>query len=158
MGLDYTIQYKKRIKNEIVDVLSRRDHESETGDENLKSAKLGAAATQVTSAWVKEIESSYQGDELANQLEKELMIAPDSNSLYTLKQGILRYRKIFLGEKSNLLQKILQECHSLAVGGHSGMRGTYEQLEHHFYWPKVKQQKTEMMRCCEISRNANQRG
>jgi hypothetical protein len=39
---------------------------------------------------------------------------------------------------SNSGQKIMESLHSSAVGGHSGIRGTYQRVKRLFYWPNLK--------------------
>lgn len=61
------------------------------------------------------------------------VILPTSIPDYTYFAGLLRYKGgIHIGENSILIQRILKEMHDSAIGGHSGIVGTYRRSKRFF--------------------------
>lgn len=53
---------------------------------------------------------------------------------YSLHKGLIRYgSSIWIGENSALHTKIITALHASAVGGHSGVQATYQQIKR--VWP-----------------------
>lgn len=46
-------------------------------------------------------------------------------------------------------QKIIKECHSSVIGGHSGIAKTYARLRKRFFWESSKQDVQEFIKTCE---------
>ncbi|KAL0411857.1 UNVERIFIED_CONTAM: hypothetical protein Slati_3775400 [Sesamum latifolium] len=56
-------------------------------------------------------------------------------------QGILRKgHKICVGSHGEIRSRIIKAIHDSALGGHSGINGTYQRLKLLFYWPKLKEE------------------
>lgn len=121
----------------MTDALSRRDYE------NQKIEKEGATPSAVTTnspSWLSEVTTSYHGDPLIEGVTKELLIKKDVRPDYQLKARILRYKgRLVIGTSRELTEKLIQRCHDTAIEGHSGIRGTYECLKQHFFWPDMKE-------------------
>ncbi|XP_019183954.1 PREDICTED: uncharacterized protein LOC109178857 [Ipomoea nil] len=112
LGLSYTIQYKKGVDNCVADALSRRD--------NQEQAELLAVST-VRPMWIEEILKSYEKDELASKLLPMNLIAPNQDSLYTVIEGLIKYKgRLYIGSNGELRSKLIAQMHHSPIGGHSG--------------------------------------
>lgn len=60
-----------------------------------------------------------------SDLLHDLMLFPSSQDPYIYQQGVLRYKGLFLGEKTYLREHLLEHHQDSPIGGHSGVRGTY---------------------------------
>lgn len=66
-------------------------------------------------------------------------------------EGIFTYRsKLYMGTQGEVRQKIVVEFHSSAIGGHSGILATYTRVKRYFYWPGLKKQVVDFIKCCDV--------
>ena len=66
-----------------------------------------------------------------------------------MKDGILRYnQRIWVGANPLLHQKLLQACHSSALGGHSGFPATYARMKQLFAWKGMKADVRDFVASC----------
>jgi hypothetical protein len=147
LEFDFTIEYKRGKENLVADALSR------------KFCKLFAISA-VQPAWIKDVTASYTNDpQVKALLEQFLINPPGTDSPYSLKAGVLRYKgQIVVGNNTNLRQSLIEAMHSSAIGGHSGLRATYHRLKKIFYWPGMKKEvETWVSRCpvCQRSKHEN---
>jgi len=69
--------------------------------------------------------------------------------------GVLRYKnRIWLGHDKSLHQQVISAMHSSALGGHSGIRVTYNRLKHYFFWPGMKSAVREYVQTCSVCQQA----
>jgi hypothetical protein len=114
LEFDYQIEYKKGRENVVAVALSRKDPQL-------------SAITSTTPAWVSDIEASHDNDPHYTELIQKIMVNPQAAPHYTVHSGILRYQgKICISNSPELKQKILSSLHSSAIGGHSGIKATYQ--------------------------------
>jgi len=75
---------------------------------------------------ITQLHEFYQNDEVGKLLNAKFTAKNrDTPSPFTVQQGILYYkRRMFIPEESKLRAELLQEFHSSAMGGHSGIQGT----------------------------------
>jgi hypothetical protein len=127
LEFDFTIEYKKGKENLVVDALSK------------KYCKLFSISV-AKPMWIKEVLASYGNDTTITSLLEEFLITPPPpGSHYSIQAGILRYKgKIMVGSNTQLRLKLIKALHSSAVGGHSGMRASYQRVKKIFYWPGMK--------------------
>lgn len=138
MEFDYSIEYKKGKENKAADALSRRDTD---GDKCL-------AITLVYPAWVEDVKNSYMGDEKYAMLVTGEELNEGAEG-FTLQSGLLRYKnRIYVGQSTDIRQRLLQSFHNSTFGGHSGMKVTYHKLKKIFYWPKMKKDVDRQMTEC----------
>lgn len=126
LEFNFTIQYKKGAQNRVADALSRV----------LPKCMAISSATPV---WAKDLSASYQQDQGTKKLLEQLLLQkPDTPSDYTIADGIIRYKgKILVGNLPTLRNQLLMALHNFPVGGHSGMRATYQRVKSIFYWPRL---------------------
>jgi len=142
LEFDYKIEYKKGKENLAADALSRRD-------------SACAAVTMVTPSWITDLELSYVADPHCHQLIEKLAINSSSASDYTLNTGVLRYKgRICMGISTTLRRNILLSLHASAVGGHSGIRATYQRVKRIFYWPNLKKDVETFVSECAVCQRA----
>jgi hypothetical protein len=123
---DYSIEYKKGRENRVADALSRKDHSIN-------------AISSVAPAWITDVEAGYLDDTFYTTIIEQLLVNEHAVPNYSLHSGILRYKgRICIGTNSDLQTKILSSLHSSALGGHSGIRATYQRIKRIFHWPKMK--------------------
>jgi hypothetical protein len=143
LGLHYRIQYKKGTDNTAADALSRRPHP--TGD--LYSLLVASPA------WFQEVIDGYSSDPHAMKLLSALALSDQLH--YTLKDGVIRYKKrIWLGNNSQLQTKVIMALHASALGGHSGFPVTYARIKQLFYWPHMKQIIKDYVAACTVCHQA----
>ena len=83
MGLNYQIVYRKGADNRAADALSRRPH----------PAADCYMISSVQPAWIQEIVQRYAADMAAQAVLQKLTIDPDADPKFTLRDGLLRYKK-----------------------------------------------------------------
>lgn len=89
--------------------------------------------------WLEEIVASYDQDDKAIELLQQLSIDPESKHNFQLRNGLLRYKTcIWMGNQSNLDQKIFAAFHSSPLGGHSSFPVTYKRIHSLFRWTGMK--------------------
>lgn len=66
-------------------------------------------------------------------------------------QGVVRYKgQLVIPHDSELVNKLLYECHDFPVGGHSGEFKTYQRLSKEWYWTGMRKKVTQYVRECSI--------
>lgn len=129
LGLDYEIQYKKGVENKVADALSRKWIDLVDCD----------AITTVTPTWVQQVVNGYAKDEFHTQILEAKVIHSLAYPAFELCGELLRYKgRISLENSNSIREAVLQEVHKSALGGHSGIQGTYMRLKKNFYWPNMK--------------------
>jgi hypothetical protein len=139
LGLQYKIQYRPGSENRVADALSHRvDAECQ-------------AVSAVVPQWLKDVQTSYEKDPEALSLIAKLSLDPTAAPHFILKEGILRYKgRIWLGDDSQLKNRVLSALHTSAIGGHSGIPATYRRVKSLFAWPKLKQFIQEFAQQCQV--------
>jgi hypothetical protein len=93
----------------------------------------------VVPQWISEVLSGYSKDARALNLVAKLSIDDKVVPHFSLSQGVLRYKnRIWIGTNASLQAKLLQACHSTALGGHSGAPVTYRRMKQMFAWRGMK--------------------
>ncbi|KAL5816484.1 hypothetical protein ACOSQ3_024862 [Xanthoceras sorbifolium] len=143
LGYDYDISYKKGKENVVADGLSKAFQEEEV------PSHLALSTTKP--AWIQEVEESYYMDPKAATLIPEILIGRQANQEFTLREGILcRNGVIYVGNYGHLRQKLVEEAHSSAMGGHSGIQGTMKRLQLYFYWDSMLKEVTAKVLGCAV--------
>jgi hypothetical protein len=126
LEFNYVIEYKKGTENKVADALSRKEHTI-------------MAISTATPAWVKDIEHSYSQDPYYSSILEQVLINSKVVPHYSAHAGILQYKgKICVCNDVELKNKILASLQSSALGGHSGIRTTYQRIKRIFIWPSLK--------------------
>jgi hypothetical protein len=126
LSLHYKIVYKKGVNNRVADALSRM----------LTHVVQEAACHALTVChpkWIEYVETSYASNPHVNEIIAKLMV--DANAIPHLSwaKGILKYKsRIWIGEDQELRNKLLEACHSSAMGGHSRVHVTYRRMKQVF--------------------------
>jgi transposase InsO family protein len=144
VGLQFQIRYKKGIENGAADSLSRVAH-------------LMAISTvsYCRPDWAQEVINSYATDVKAQELLVQLAVLSPNSKGYALEEGLIRYKgRLFIGNNSALQTKLISAMHSSAVGGHSGVRATYQRVRKQYYWPGIKQQVEDWVKQCQLCQQA----
>ena len=134
-----TSEYKNGRENTASDALSRR------------FASVFAISA-VTPTWIYEVVNSYSADEHTKELVQKFIITPPpSQSDYTFTAGVLRFKgRLVIGRDDKLQASILSSLHQSALGGHSGMRATYQRVKKLFYWPGLKKSVEDYVAQCPV--------
>ena len=91
-------------------------------------------STTIIPEWVKEIEHSYDGDEIVKEKITQLAIAPGSVSQYSYTNVILRFKnRVYVGKQGQLREHMIQWLHDSPQSGHSRVQTTYYMLKLYFY-------------------------
>lgn len=130
LGLDYEIQYKKGMDTKVADALSRRAI--------MGKAEFNAIQTRIPT-WAEDLANSYEGDLFVQELLREFKDNPEARPPFSLSGGILRYKhRFYIGSNGQWRDKVLPEMNNSAIGGHSGILGTYKRTRQVFHWPGMK--------------------
>ena len=125
MGFDYVIAYTRGVDNRVADALSRQ----------FKGEASIAGMSALQTSWMAEIQHSWEGDTLVQQLITKLIAGSGEMVDYSYVNGMLRYKgKLYVGSHGDLRSKIIHELHHNGVGGHYGMRGTMKRIAQFFFW------------------------
>ncbi|WVZ73357.1 hypothetical protein U9M48_021672 [Paspalum notatum var. saurae] len=145
LGLQYRIVYKKGTENRVADALSRRQHEQHQC----------LAISSSVPVWMDSVMSSYQQDPFAQELLAKLSVDPDSVPDFSLSQGILRRKaKVWIGNNKDLQIKLIEQCHSTPLGGHSGIPVTMRKLKQLFSWKGMKASVHNFVSACLVCQQA----
>ncbi|KAL5762688.1 hypothetical protein ACOSP7_018952 [Xanthoceras sorbifolium] len=73
---------------------------------------------------------------------------PSHLALSTTKPAWIQ--EILIGSQANQEQKLVEEAHSSAMGGHSGIQGTMKRLQLYFYWDSMLKEVTARVLGCAV--------
>lgn len=142
LGLQYKIGYRKGSSNAVADALSRR----EVGE----GGQLSAISVS-TPTWLQEVTKGYEQDPHTSQLLAELAINSIAKEHYTLSHGLIRYKgRIWIGNNTDLQNKLIAELHHNPIGGHSGFPVTYRRIKRLFAWLGMKKQVKCQLQHCQV--------
>lgn len=127
MGLQYTLIYKKGIKNGVADSISRKPISYVAPSDMY-------AISSPQALWLQDVVDSYSKDSEAIKLLQALSVS-GSKGHFTLKEGIIMYKnRIWLPANIPLQKKIIYALQSSSIGGHSGIHVTYTKIKGLFAW------------------------
>ncbi|KAL0355639.1 UNVERIFIED_CONTAM: hypothetical protein Sradi_4010800 [Sesamum radiatum] len=122
-----------------VDALSRVEHEA-----------IYSEITIIIPNWVTDVKS-YEGDTEFQPIIQAKMVNNSAHPTFTLQGGVLRKNsKICVGKGTGLRQKLISTFHDTALGGHSGIMGTYQRLKGMFHWLKMKEDVFQWVQTCDV--------
>jgi transposase InsO family protein len=107
-----------------------------------------------------EVVNSYSADDKTQKLVQQYLITPpEHNSDYSMQAGVLRFKgRLVLGQDKALHQRLFVALHYSALGGHSGIKATYQRMKKLFYWTGMKKDiETLVSQCpvCQRSKHEN---
>lgn len=105
--------------------------------------------------WILKVLESYEGYPLFSKVIATKVIDELAYPDYNLNQGVLRYKgAVCVGQSTEMGKNILETMHTSSYGGHSGILGTYMRIKAIFYWPKLKEDMTLMVKECDTCSQA----
>ncbi|KAL0326250.1 UNVERIFIED_CONTAM: Transposon Ty3-G Gag-Pol polyprotein [Sesamum radiatum] len=143
LGLSYEVQYKKGSENRAADALSRVEHDRGESQAN-------AVTTQIP-LWLQDVQDSYERNTLFQTVVQAKTLDNLAFPDYSYEAGILRRKwRICVGSHGGIREKIIKSMHDSALGGHSGINGTYQRVKPLFYWPTLKGDINTWVKECEV--------
>ena len=140
MSYDFEIQYKPGKTNNAADALSRMPEE-------ISLAALSVAIILDFS----ELQEQVADDPFLSNIKQCVQKDPNLYPAYSLVGGHLRYNgKLILPSASPYIPLLLQEYHCGVVGGHAGIRRTYQRLSAEFHWKGIKRSVQNFVAACDI--------
>lgn len=125
VGYDYIVEYKKGVKNKVVDALSRRDEEA-IEDANT----IYRAVSIVEPKWLTEVKQMMEQSSFFQELQKKADQGILSTSKYKKLNGILFYKgRVLLDPTSELCRTIFHDHHAALGAGHSGYHRTPHRIK-----------------------------
>ncbi|KAL0319955.1 UNVERIFIED_CONTAM: hypothetical protein Sradi_5257000 [Sesamum radiatum] len=110
-----------------------------------------AALTRRVPLWVQEVQTSYEGNPLFLTIIQAKTLDATAYPDYSYEKGILRRQgRVCVGSHGGIREKIIKALHDSALGGHSGVNGTYQRIKPIFYWPTLKGDVHSWVRECEV--------
>jgi hypothetical protein len=105
--------------------------------------------TTVTPTWIDDIKNSYSQDTDCLNLIAQGTAGTTLPKKYTFHAGILSFNgRIVVGADNLLKNKLMDTFHSSPMGGHSGIRASYQWIKHIFYWPNLKRDVEKFIQQC----------
>lgn len=141
LGLHYEIVYKKGFENQAADALSRK----RPGETKIN------VISHIIPQWISDVQESYTKDLKAQEKIAAKLLDQTTNPDYSYINGILRYKgRLYIGDEVAIKQLIIKHIHDLAIGGHSGMQGSYKRAKSVFYWNGMKNDVFVYVQACDI--------
>jgi hypothetical protein len=113
-------------------------------------APSALAISVSTLAWLERLQQGYEDDTETKQLLSELSLHEENSKGFTLQNGIIKKKKILVGNNIVAQQHILQALYASGIGGHSRIQATYHRIKALFAWPKLKQSVTQFVQSCQV--------
>jgi hypothetical protein len=136
--------YRKGRDNSAADALSRQDH----GEEAL-------AMSSCQPKWLEVNIEGYNSDPETQKLLTELAVTGSNTKGFTLSDGIIRYKnRVWLGTHKEAHKAVMLALHDSGIGGHSGMKATYNKIKNLFAWPGMKQDIEMYVAACSVCKQA----
>ncbi|CAL1391282.1 unnamed protein product [Linum trigynum] len=143
LGLDFEIQYRQGKFNKVADALSRHPQFS--------NHSKCQAITVVLSSWLAEIEATYEGDQVVQDLLMEAAVPMVGPTIFSIHMGLLYHKaSLFVGSTGVMRQQLMQLFHESPIGGHSSLQANYQRLKRHFWWPGIKSDLKKFVHECDI--------
>ncbi|KAL0324566.1 UNVERIFIED_CONTAM: Retrovirus-related Pol polyprotein from transposon [Sesamum calycinum] len=109
-----------------------------------------AVTTQIP-LWLQDVQDSYEGNTLFQTVVQAKTLDDLAFPDYSYEAGILRRKgRICVGSHGGIREKIIRSMHDSALGGHSGINGTYQRVKPLFYWPTLKGDINTWVKECEV--------
>ncbi|WVZ71633.1 hypothetical protein U9M48_020200 [Paspalum notatum var. saurae] len=146
LGLQFKVQYKPGMHNQVADALSRKVH---------GSSDTVLAISGSTPRWLEIIMEGYQQDPQTKELLTELSLTGSYGKGFSLVDGVIRFKgRIWLGSHKEAHQAVLLALHSSGLGGHSGVTATYQKIKDLFAWPNMKNDIKDYIAACTVCSQA----
>jgi hypothetical protein len=101
--------------------------------------------------WVLAVVDAYQQDPYAQELLVKLALAPETEGLFSLHNGLIRKKgKVWIPAVPALQQQIIQEFHASPIGGHSGIPVTFRRIKQLFSWQGMTADVHHFVKSCTI--------
>jgi hypothetical protein len=145
LGLQYKIIYKQGTDNRVADALPR------------KSSHVSQCAniSVITPKWIEEVVAGCAHDEATQAIIAKLSVDPIAVANFVLSKGLLRFKdRVWIRENPALHLKLLQACHTSALGGHSGIPVTYMRMKKLFAWKGLRKSVQDFVQSCLICQQA----
>ncbi|XP_075084785.1 uncharacterized protein LOC142168032 [Nicotiana tabacum] len=133
MPFDYSIEYKKGVKNKVVGALSRVTRA------DILAMVVSPSDTDVFQTII----DSWNSNQELKYLIEELQAETHTHKQFTWFQGQLRRRgKLVISKVQELRKTIITLWHATPQGGHSGVEATLRRLLILFYWKNMRKEIT----------------
>ena len=140
LSYNFEIQYKPRKENTPVDALSR-----------LPTRKTLATISVPFVMDLEQLEEQVAADPFLANIIKVITTNPASYPHFSKIGTTLCYKEqVVMPATSNLISQRLREFHYSPMGGHGGVRRTYNRLSSKFHWQGIKKDVQNMVSSCEV--------
>ena len=140
LGYDFTIEYKPGKENIAADALSR---------------VMIMAWSQPNNLFLQELREACVIDEELQNLKRQHATKPDAESKLTVRDEMIFWKdRLVVPDNTIIREKILQEFHNSAIGGHAGIARTMARVTAQFYWKNMKKDITQFVQNCAICQQA----
>ncbi|CAJ2652292.1 unnamed protein product [Trifolium pratense] len=140
LGYDFTIEYKPGVDNIAADSLSR---------------SFCFALSVQTSQLVAMIHTAVNDDPALAEIRNQCLLGTNTAPHYQVKHDMLFWKnRLVIPQKPELIQLLLTEFHSSALGGHAGITRTKARVASQFFWPTMAKDIKEFVSKCLICQQA----
>ena len=134
------IEYRPGSSNSAADALSRIP---DTATLSLLSAPI------ITN--FEELQEMVAADPFLSNIQHAVQQDPASYPGFSLVEGHLHCNgKLAIPTESTYVPMLLREFHNSGIGGHAGIRRTYNRLAAEFYWRGMKKMVQWFVKACEV--------
>ena len=67
---------------------------------------------------------------------------------------LMKGNRLWVADEDQLQLKVIKEIHDQPAVGHPGMERTLEMVQHHYYWPGMKEMIQQFIRNCHVYKQA----
>jgi hypothetical protein len=137
--------YKRGVENVNADALSRK----------VVPLNSSLVVSSCQPQWLDQLSASYKVDASVKEMIAKLLLDESVVPNFAWHQGLLCYKnRIWVGDDSELKQRLIYAFHDSPVGGHSGTLVTYRRLKQHFAWKGMKTVVHDLVQQCVICQMA----
>ena len=165
-GFDCLYYHTPGAKNMVADILSRRnDHYPEDEEKPEFNPFPEDKMFPIKQLEISAMEFGLNHDEMMEALEWAFLCAIDSDaticeeirSMVTKNDPIGENRRIWVPDKNDLRQRLLELYHDTPITGHLGIGGTYKLVTRNYYWTNMHDYITQYVNNCTTCIRAKKR-
>lgn len=144
MNYKFEVQFKPGRENQAADSLSRMP----------EKLTLAAFTTHFIPD-LDELQLHVDEDPFLANIKQVIKINPSAHPHFSLAGETLLHKGLMvLPASSPAIPSLLHEFHNNPIGGHGGIRRTYNKIASEFYWKGIKRSVQDYVKACDVCQRA----
>ncbi|GKD26681.1 reverse transcriptase [Tanacetum coccineum] len=120
--------------------------ETDASGTRIRAIAVSSVASDV---WEK-VKASWKNDSDVQNLIQSLEDHSYKGNKYSWTDGVLKRKKVVVGNDLELRKELIKYFHNEAIGGHSGVHVSTKKLNAVIYWKGLKKMVKQWVRECDI--------